>query len=387
MTRITWIFKSLRTQIALGLAPQLLKLADRFKEFLLRNKELIRDGLRRFIELLFATVRALVNTGIAIDQVIRCTMGWKTALWALVGVLAWVRRATIAAFIVNPVLWLSAAIAGLIVLIDDFVTYMQGGESALGKFWAPFTEGLKHVKYWLAQCRAAWVDYRESIKTFADSVIRVLSPVLAYVRVIMRALFALLTNDLAGFQKDLSHLAAQFKALFHSLFAQLVKLAGNAWESVPKRLSTSVARLKALFLSLFESCRHLFAQIADFIAGCFEAVFNRVIHAWDKLMGWLTRGCAKLRSGFSLMSEKLNLIQADDISQAVNVALASAHPAASQVIQHHSNQANRTQQNTVNQDIKIHIASSDPVTAGRATANALRQQRIAAHNSQSVAKL
>ncbi len=387
MTRITWIFKSLRTQIALGLAPQLLKLADRFKEFLLRNKELIRDGLRRFIELLFATVRALVHTGIAIDQVIRRTIGWKTALWALVGVLAWVKRATLAAFIVNPVLWLSAAIAGLIVLIDDFVTYMQGGKSALGKFWGPFTEGLKHVKYWLVQCQAAWIDYCETIKTFANSVMRVLGPVLVYFRYTVQALFALLTGDLAKFQKALSQLAANIKALFHELFAQLGNFASKAWESILKGFSTGVARVKALFLSLFESCRHLFAQVADSIADCFETAFNRVFHAWDKLTSWLTRGLTKLQSGFSLMGEKLNLTQADGISQAVNIALSSAHPAASQVIQHHSNQANRTQQNTVNQDIKIHIASSDPVTAGRATADALRQQRIAAHNSQSAAKL
>ncbi len=387
MTRITWIFKSLRTQIALGLAPQLLKLADRFKEFLLRNKELIRDGLRRFIEILFATLRALVHTGMAIDQVIRRTVGWKTVLWTLVVVLAWVKRATIAAFIVNPVLWLSAAIAGLIVLIDDFVTYMQGGESALGKFWAPFTEGLKHVKYWLAQCQAAWIGYRETIKTFADSVMRVLGPVLVYFRYTMQALFALLTGDLTKFQKALSHLTAKIKALFHELFAQLGNFASKAWESTLKRLSTGVARVKALFLSLFESCRYLFTQIADFIAGCFETAFNRIFHAWDKLTGWLTRGWAKLQSGFGLVGEKLNLTQADGISQAVNVALASAHPAASQVIQTHSNHANRTHQQTVNQDIKISIASSDPVAAGRATADALRQQRIAAHNSQSAAKL
>ncbi len=387
MTRITWIFKSLRTQIALSLAPQLLKLADRFKEFLLRNKELIRDGLRRFIELLFATVRALVHTGIAIDQMIRRTMGWKTALWALVGVLAWVKRATIAAFIVNPVLWLSAAIAGLIVLIDDFVTYTQGGESALGGFWASFAEGLKHVKYWLAQCQAAWKSYSETIKTFADSVMRVLGPVLAYSSLIMKAIFALLTGDLAQFQKITRQLAENIKALLHLLFAQLGKFTSKTWESILKRLSTGVARIKALFLSLFESYRHLFAQVADFIADCFENAFNRVFHAWDKLIGWLTRGWAKLQSSFGLVGEKLNLGQADGISQAVNVALASAHPAASQVIQHHSNQANQTHQQTVNQDIKISIAASDPIAAGRATADALRQQRIAAHNSQSAAKL
>ncbi len=387
MTRITWIFKSLRTQIALGLAPQLLKLADRFKEFLLRNKELIRDGLRRFIELLFATVRALVHTGMAIDQLIRRTVGWKAALWALVGVLAWVKRATIAAFIINPVMWLAAAVVGLIVLIDDFVTYIQGGESALGKFWAPFAEGLKHVKYWLVQCQAAWIDYCETIKTFANSVMRVLGPVLAYSSLIMKAIFALLTGDLAQFQKITRQLAANIKALLHLLFAQLGNFASKAWENILKRFSTGVARVKALFLSLFESCKSALNQMADFIAGCFETAFNRVFHAWDKLTGWLTRGWAKLQSGFGLVGEKLNLTQAGGISQAVNVALAYAHPAASQMIQHHSNQSNRTHQQTVNQDIKISIAASDPIAAGRATADALRQQRIAAHNSQSAAKL
>ncbi|KAG0281903.1 hypothetical protein BGZ96_000971 [Linnemannia gamsii] len=173
-------------------------------------------------------------------------------------------------------------------------------------------------------------------------------------------------QELAQFQKITRQLAANIKALLHLLFAQLGNFASKAWENILKSALN---------------------QMADFIAGCFETAFNRVFHAWDKLTGWLTRGWAKLQSGFGLVGEKLNLTQAGGISQAVNVALAYAHPAASQMIQHHSNQSNRTHQQTVNQDIKISIAASDPIAAGRATADALRQQRIAAHNSQSAAKL
>ncbi|BBE09613.1 Tail tape measure protein TP901 core region [Mycoavidus cysteinexigens] len=350
MMRISWVFKSLRTQIALGLAPQLLLLADRFKAFLLRHKELIRDGLRRFIDILFAAVQALVHTGSAMDRVIRHTIGWKAALWALVGVLAWVKRATMAAFVVNPVAWLAAAIAGLIVLIDDLMTHLRGGEASLARFWDWLGNGINYAQEAFAQC----------------------------------------CNYLTRFQKTLAQVSSKIKALINSTWAQLVQLIRQTWKSLLAKSTALVARLKTLFLSLLESARTLWTNITDGIAQAFETAFNRIQCAWDNVFGWISKGWAKLQSSFRWMGEKLNLTQAIDISQAVNLASASAHPAAHQsntVTHHTTHHAQRTQQQTVNQDIKIHIASSDPVAAGRATVEALRQQRIATHNSHSAAKL
>lgn len=43
-----------------------------------------------------------------------------------------------AAFLANPLTWIVAAIAGLILVIDDLITYMRGGKTALEGFWSYF---------------------------------------------------------------------------------------------------------------------------------------------------------------------------------------------------------------------------------------------------------
>ncbi|MCX8566831.1 MAG: Phage-related minor tail protein [Glomeribacter sp. 1016415] len=390
MARVNWIFKSLQTQIALGLAPQLLLLADRFKAFLLRNKELIRDGLSRFIEILLAIVQALVHTGTAIDKVIRHTVGWKTALWALVGVFILVKRAAIAAFITNPVMWLAAAVAGLIILIDDFMTHIQGGESTLGAFWRPFIKAFQ----WATTLMQQMIGHTHTWKFALGTVIT------ALVWVKRATLAAFLANPVFWIITAIIALIALVDDLFSYLrggpsvigdiveaFKQGLDTVDQLWQRIRTQAEECIERLKAFFLSLYTYCGNLWERLADGIALAFEAAFTRIQHAWDSVFGWISKGWDKLQASFRWIGEKLNLTQGIDIAQAVNLASASAHPAASQVIQHHANQANRTQKNTVHQDIKIHIASSDPVAAGKATADALRQQRIATHNSHSAAKL
>lgn len=62
-----------------------------------------------------------------------------------------------AALWANPITWLVAALAGLVLVIDDLVVYMQGGESALSDFWALFGTGaelskkLGYVIEWLTR--------------------------------------------------------------------------------------------------------------------------------------------------------------------------------------------------------------------------------------------
>lgn len=43
-----------------------------------------------------------------------------------------------AALMMNPLTWIVAAIGALILIIDDFVTYLHGGTTALGDFWSMF---------------------------------------------------------------------------------------------------------------------------------------------------------------------------------------------------------------------------------------------------------
>lgn len=139
---------SLRTKIALNLAPAMTRLANGFNRLLVTNKDLITNGITRLITASGKVVQVLVNAWRAVDRVVSSTLGWKNALMVLVGVLAVVKRATIAAFIANPVTWVIAAIAGLLLLLDDLMVYLDGGDAQFGEFWGSCIAWIKRVKMW-----------------------------------------------------------------------------------------------------------------------------------------------------------------------------------------------------------------------------------------------
>ncbi|MBE7828189.1 hypothetical protein, partial [Yersinia pestis] len=139
---------SLRTKIALNLTPALTRMTTGFYHLLESNKDLITNGITKVIQVSGKVVQVFFNAWRATDRVVTSTIGWKNALLVLVAVLAVVKRATISAFIVNPVTWVIAAIAGLLLLLDDLMTYLDGGDAQFGEFWGACVKWIKQVKGW-----------------------------------------------------------------------------------------------------------------------------------------------------------------------------------------------------------------------------------------------
>lgn len=55
------------------------------------------------------------------------------------------------AMLTNPLTWIIALLGVLILIIDDLVTYLRGGESALGAFWKPLIEYTKTAWEWITK--------------------------------------------------------------------------------------------------------------------------------------------------------------------------------------------------------------------------------------------
>ncbi|WP_058569298.1 hypothetical protein [Xylella fastidiosa] len=89
--------------------------------------------------ILIAAGTAVWNVIRAVNSAVNQTIGWKAALLAVGAVLA-------RAFALNPVTWLIAGIVALVALVDDFMTYLDGGESLLGAFWGPLIAYAKRAK-------------------------------------------------------------------------------------------------------------------------------------------------------------------------------------------------------------------------------------------------
>ena len=68
------------------------------------------------------------------------------------------------AFITNPVFWIIAAIGVLLILIDDFMTYLDGGESEFGEFWGAMLG-------WIDKAKKAWSEFSEDAKSAIKALI------------------------------------------------------------------------------------------------------------------------------------------------------------------------------------------------------------------------
>ncbi|GAC1030858.1 hypothetical protein thsps21_16850 [Pseudomonas sp. No.21] len=217
------MLEAVKVRVALGIAPQLSYLAEGFLSLLDANKELIAAGLSRTMEIVGEGLDALVNFGRAVDAVVQSTVGWEATLMMLGAALAWVGQATILAFAANPVTWIVAALIGLIVLVDDFMTYLDGGESALGEFWAPFKTGLEGINETLAAFKAVfaafWAENGETVTAFGNDLFTIIGASVMQLVAIFQMFFAAINGDFEGVK-------AAFSSWFEALKAQFEIIGG-----------------------------------------------------------------------------------------------------------------------------------------------------------------
>lgn len=265
--RLSGTFDVLKAKIALGVAPQMLAITERVNAFLVSNKKLITEGLQKVVSWLFDFVDGTMSVFRSISDLINKTIGWKGALLVLVGVLALVKKATIAAFITNPITWVIAAIVGLILLIDDLMTYMRGGKSLLGDYWDPFIKGIRAVKKW-------WNSLSDDSKFFfknlmyaiaAVGLVLMSGPILAAIAAIAGAAYLIYKNwdDLPGF--------------FKGIWDDVVRLTETALKSILEwfGLSSEQAELVVdaigeTFSLLFGLITYPFKQAWELIKGLFS---------------------------------------------------------------------------------------------------------------------
>ena len=90
--------QSITTQVALKLIPTVNQSLKGFNNFLRANKALVVEGLTNVFKWILKLGQVFTNTFRFLNKLITSTIGWKAALLILVGVLAVVKRAMIAAF-------------------------------------------------------------------------------------------------------------------------------------------------------------------------------------------------------------------------------------------------------------------------------------------------
>lgn len=141
LTQVSQVLTAIGEYVSLRIAPSIQRLAERFTKWFVENNNFIKsilNGLGKVFSFLFELAGA-------IDNIIESTVGWKTVIIALGGLLLWFSRRMLLAFATNPVTLAIAAIAGLILILDDFITWLQGGDAEFADFYQSVADGLQWI--------------------------------------------------------------------------------------------------------------------------------------------------------------------------------------------------------------------------------------------------
>lgn len=303
---------ALTQQIAINLAPATQRITDGFVEFLTANQDLIKGGLQWLGEVIQATAGFFVRmTPIAL----------ALAGAFVIAQLATGGLATVMGIVLSPVVLITAAIVALLLIVDDLLTALNGGQSVIADFFMEF---------------------------FGWDIV----PVLQGIVEAFKAMFALLLS-----------LAAPFFEAFAQLFNAVIELFKGNW-------GAALDSLLAAFNTVGSGIKNIFLALFDFIGAAFSQILGGIkSSAMSILPDWAVDLISSGGSPDSAPSNAGPLPSGsgqdpwDVPGMSPNDAVAMT-PAGNTSV-------NNSQ---ITQDINIDIKTSDPKAAGAAVTDSLQDQ-------------
>jgi len=119
----------MKSQIAVGLSPQIVLLTKRITAFIKKNEDGIIKGFQLSFKWVSKFTDAIINTVSWIDTLVTKTIGWKNGIIGVMGVLALLNTQ----LILSPIGLMTAGLLLLIAVMDDIKGYSEGKNSLFGK--------------------------------------------------------------------------------------------------------------------------------------------------------------------------------------------------------------------------------------------------------------
>lgn len=129
LTTLQYGMKAIQNQVAVGFAPAMKGLTDRFVDFLVVNHELIEGGLKYLGEIMVSTMGFMSRMA----PIILGLAAAFTVAWLATGGFA-----TVMGIVLSPVVLITAAIVALLLIVDDLITAFNGGQSVIADFFMEF---------------------------------------------------------------------------------------------------------------------------------------------------------------------------------------------------------------------------------------------------------
>ena len=363
LTTLRFGMQGIQNMVAVGFAPMMGDLVDRFVNLLEANQDLIMNGLNWLGEVVVSTmgmlermwpIFAAVAAGFAIAKVAAIGFG---------GVMS---------IILSPVVLWTAAILGAILIIDDLIVAFQGGESVIADFFESFF-GI--------DIRPALQAIVAAVEEIVALVIEVFSPAVDAIKSMFKAVAAIIQGDFGAAWDHIGDAMASMVEYALGLFTTLAEGAGAIMEAVAGLMAEG-------FMIAFDKLADAFQAWVDWVRGMFQDMLDGIMGMWDTVTNYIKGLMMNILPDWAI-----NLISDDDkgsddqearqeaerptLSDSRQTAMADEQAVNLPFDRDTAVDRSTTQQSwnsNIDQNVEINISTNDPERAGAAVQDALQRQ-------------
>ena len=288
--RLSFVFDALRKAVALKFMGQIQGGIDRMRKLLVENMPKIVNAITPIINMILRIAEAFIAVVARIAQFAGVLIGWfnrindATGGWAgyiLAAAAAW--KYLNLAFLASPIGLLLSLAAIVLLLIDDFLTFKEGGDSLID-WGSNFGILMQVVTSILTGLLAGFLAVKGAILAKAAVLAIAKGAMAAYTAVVTGVKVAL------GFAKGAM---ALFNAVMLANPIGLVIAAVAGLIAIGYLLISNWDTVKDWFIGLWDWFSEKFPNISGFITATFEkasalvlAIFQAVKDWFSTLIGW-----------------------------------------------------------------------------------------------------
>lgn len=300
-------YQSLKVELAFGFLPTMQRMIDAVDGFLASNKDLIVDGIGALLDIMTKTIQVFVNFIRFIDKIVEATVGWRVALGILAAALLWINRAMLIAFVTNPIFWVVAAIGVLLLLIDDFMTYLDGGESQFGDFWGSMLEWIEVIKPALQSVWDLLVVGMGYLIEFGAFVTRYFGGALIDAVQVIVAIITwfvgfftgntdLMSAAWSGMVENLLSMFQNLAMLFEPLAQKLVQIMSKVWDAIVKTVSQRIELIVNAVKGAVSAIGSALGNVFDIVTAPFAKAFDWIADKFGSLGGLISGAVSGARN-------------------------------------------------------------------------------------------
>lgn len=311
-------FQSLKVELAFGFLPTMQKMIDSLDNFLKVNKDAIVNGILAFLKAITSVMGAIVNFARFIDMIVTKTIGWKATLMILGAAFLWLKRAAILAFVTSPLGLFLLALTAIVLLVDDFMTYMDGGESLFGEYWGAMIGWVKDNEDALRSLWDMLVLGMSYLIEFGFFVTKYLGGALIDVVVAIIAAFELLVSLFTGNTAAIKENWDVMCMALLSAFTNLAMLFDPLVNWIAGLFVKAFTVAKDYVLDIFNQIITAISSFVSSVGTVLSSVFTIVTTPFRLAFDWIVQKFSELPSLVGGIVSKLTFGLSDKVGAAVN---------------------------------------------------------------------